>query len=71
MAFLCVKAMTSGGPNGASDVALIKKVRVVRIFVQMRGMVIWKNWVSRPAPSRLEMCIRDRYCANRRQAGSC
>ena len=29
-------------------VEMIKKVRVVRIFVQTRGMVIWKNWVSRP-----------------------
>ena len=39
-------------------VEMIKKVRVVRIFVQMRGMVIWKNWVSRPAPSRLALSYR-------------
>ena len=39
-------------------VEMIKKVRVVRIFVQIRGMVIWKNWVRRPAPSRLALSYR-------------
>ena len=39
-------------------VEMMKKVKVVRIFVQMRGMVIWKNWVSRPAPSRLALSYR-------------
>ena len=33
-------------------VEIMKKVRVVRMLVQMRGMVIWKNCVIRPAPSR-------------------
>ena len=55
MAFLFVKAMTSGGPNGASEVSLsymygqkdailiveiIKNVNVVRILVQINGIVI-------------------------------
>ena len=31
---------------------IMKKVRVVRMFVQIRGMVILKNCVIRPAPSR-------------------
>ena len=54
-AFLFVKAMTSGGPNGASEVSLsymygqkdagliveiIKNVNVVRILVQINGIVI-------------------------------
>ena len=34
-------------------VEMMKKVRVVRMLVQMRGRVIWKNWAMRPAPSRL------------------
>ena len=34
-------------------VEMIKKVRVVRMLVQIRGMVIWKNCLTRPAPSRL------------------
>ena len=32
-------------------VEMMKKVRVVRILVQMRGMVIWKKVFTRPAPS--------------------
>ena len=36
-------------------VEMIKKVRVVRMFVQTSGIVIWKNWVRRPAPSRLAL----------------
>ncbi len=39
-------------------VEMMKKVRVVRMLVQMRGMVIWKNWVRRPAPSRLALSYR-------------
>ena len=35
-------------------VEMMKKVRVVRMLVQIRGMVILKNWCTRPAPSRLE-----------------
>ena len=34
-------------------VEMMKKVKVVRMLVQMRGRVIWKNWAVRPAPSRL------------------
>ena len=33
-------------------VEIMKKVRVVRMFVQIRGMVIWKNCFTLPAPSR-------------------
>ena len=39
-------------------VEMIKKVRVVRMFVQTRGIVIWKNWVRRPAQSRLALSYK-------------
>ena len=39
-------------------VEMIKKVRVVRMFVQTSGIVIWKNWVRRPAPSRLALSYK-------------
>ena len=32
-------------------VEMMKKVSVVRMFVQIRGIVILKNCVKRPAPS--------------------
>ena len=32
-------------------VEMMKKVSVVRMLVQIKGRVSWKNWVSRPAPS--------------------
>ena len=39
-------------------VEMMKKVRVVRMLVQIKGMVMRKNWVSRPAPSRLALSYR-------------
>ena len=39
-------------------VEMMKKVRVVRMLVQIRGMVMRKNCVSRPAPSRLALSYR-------------
>ena len=44
--------------NAMLMVEMIKNVSVVRIFVQIRGMVIWKNCVRRPAPSRLALSYR-------------
>ena len=39
-------------------VEMMKKVRVVRMLVQIRGMVIWKNCFTRPAPSRLARFVQ-------------
>ena len=45
--------------NAILMVEIIKKVRVVRIFVQIKGSVTWKNWVTRPAPSNPELSYSD------------
>ena len=44
-------------------VEMMKKVSVVRMLVQMSGMVIWKNWRTRPAPSMDELSYMSRGTA--------
>ena len=44
-------------------VEIMKKVRVVRMLVQISGMVIWKNWRTRPAPSMDELSYMSRGTA--------
>ena len=44
--------------NAILIVLMIKKVIVVRIFVQINGSVIWKNCVIRPAPSNPALSYR-------------
>ena len=40
------------------DLSLIHIFRVVRMLVQISGMVIWKNWRTLPAPSRPALSYR-------------
>ena len=52
---------------------MMKKVRVVRMLVQIRGRVMLKNCLVREAPSRFalsyrlsEMDVREHYAGERR-----